>query len=568
MSLLARGFQHRTSTSVFATRGPGASQRGASRLAALAPPAMPSPARAVRGHSAARTRPSGTATRSRCPASSARTARRGSTIGAGRASAPRSRTSPRGGTAPWSSRGATTPPPPTSPGSSTSSRSSARSSARAAGSGSWARASRHQLVARALGGEAGPNPSGAFVLRRETIRCEDALLRRADFIAAWERTRGSGAAEPGNNKSPPSSQEAPRVRIPDGECVLAPPRSATVRARSDAAEVEMFARARRRLVLAGPPGTPGPRDAREDPPARPGQSLRRGQSRGEVALPLRHGRARVRRDGACAPQRRNRTRRRRRRKIGRRRASSSTTSDVAASETRARLEARAPPRAPFTKRLPPWRGGSYYSFGRAIVVGATDDFDDAAAASNTPRIGYARSPRTRSPRRRRRRGRGRLVADEIGALAALNGATAGTYAELGEQAAGLVVFADSLRRRDESLAPHLEKLGGSSGSVRALEEVAAKLDDHARARGEVREAGESRRRRREVRGGVCVFGGVTREWREDSGGFEGGNEGANGERGPVLKFPAVLSTSAAGESSRIIVPAARSRGRARQASCA
>ena len=42
----------------------------------------------------------------------------------------------------------------------------------------------HQLMAQALGGAAGPNPHGAFVLQRESMTCEDAMLAREDFQAA------------------------------------------------------------------------------------------------------------------------------------------------------------------------------------------------------------------------------------------------------------------------------------------------------------------------------------------------------------------------------------------------
>ena len=63
----------------------------------------------------------------------------------------------------------------------------------------------HQLLAQALGGAAGPNPGGAFVLRREWLECEDAMLRRDarggdDDAARLRRLR--------------RSQTNPRHRVP------------------------------------------------------------------------------------------------------------------------------------------------------------------------------------------------------------------------------------------------------------------------------------------------------------------------------------------------------------------
>jgi GMP synthase-like glutamine amidotransferase len=335
----------------------------------------------------------------------------------------------------------------------------------------------HQLVARALGGEAGPNPSGAFVLRRETIRCEDALLRRADFIAAWERTRSSRAAEKEHHHPLPKKLH---VFESHGECVLALPPGATVLARSDTAEVEMFAFGDDVLCWQGHPELPGrtmlakilPHVQDRVPDADRAAAKSHFRLDTDALVFVAMARAFLR-GGTRGDDDDDETR------VDD--ASSSTTSDVAASEG-ARLEAHFAAACAIYEATPSPGAGHTPSGARSSAPPtSSDDAAAAAAAASSALRLRALAEDAFAKTADAAEGEVRLVADEIGVLAALNGATAGTYAELGEQAAGLVVFADSLRRRDESLAPHLEKLEGIERSVRALEEVAAKLDDHADA---------------------------------------------------------------------------------------
>lgn len=91
----------------------------------------------------------------------------------------------------------------------------------------------HQLLAQALGGAAGPNPGGAFVLRRESLECEDAMLERDDFRAAAAMFPPSGAASEGLR----------RIRVVEshGDCVTSLPPGATLLASSSTAAVEAFA---------------------------------------------------------------------------------------------------------------------------------------------------------------------------------------------------------------------------------------------------------------------------------------------------------------------------------------
>ena len=63
----------------------------------------------------------------------------------------------------------------------------------------------HQLLAQALGGAAGPNPGGAFVLRRESLECEDAMLERDDFRAAAAMFPPASGAPPRDSDESASS---------------------------------------------------------------------------------------------------------------------------------------------------------------------------------------------------------------------------------------------------------------------------------------------------------------------------------------------------------------------------
>ena len=91
----------------------------------------------------------------------------------------------------------------------------------------------HQLLAQALGGAAGPNPGGAFVLRRESLECEDAMLRRDDFRAAAAMFPPASAASEGLRRI--------RVIESHGDCVTSLPPGATLLASSSTAAVEAFA---------------------------------------------------------------------------------------------------------------------------------------------------------------------------------------------------------------------------------------------------------------------------------------------------------------------------------------
>ena len=75
----------------------------------------------------------------------------------------------------------------------------------------------------------------------------------------------------------------------------------------------------------------------------------------------------------------------------------------------------------------------------------------------------------------------RVTSSEIGLLGRLNAAAAEKYASFGDATAGLGVFLDSLRRKDERVAPHLAELETVEARVGELERTVATLDAHATA---------------------------------------------------------------------------------------
>ena len=87
-------------------------------------------------------------------------------------------------------------------------------------------------MAQALGGAAGPNPHGAFVLQRESMTCEDAMLAREDFQAA--------AAMFPPIESASSGLRRVGVLESHGDCVSSLPPNATLLASSPTAAFECF----------------------------------------------------------------------------------------------------------------------------------------------------------------------------------------------------------------------------------------------------------------------------------------------------------------------------------------
>ena len=73
----------------------------------------------------------------------------------------------------------------------------------------------------------------------------------------------------------------------------------------------------------------------------------------------------------------------------------------------------------------------------------------------------------------------RVVSHEFATLARLNEAASAKYAELGGTVAGLGVFADSLRRKDSSVAPRFAELDAVEANLDALEQAAGVLEAEA-----------------------------------------------------------------------------------------
>ena len=73
----------------------------------------------------------------------------------------------------------------------------------------------------------------------------------------------------------------------------------------------------------------------------------------------------------------------------------------------------------------------------------------------------------------------RVVSHEFATLARLNEAASAKYAELGGTVAGLGVFADSLRRKNSSVAPRFAELDAVEANLDALERAAGALEAEA-----------------------------------------------------------------------------------------
>ena len=241
-------------------------------------------------------------------------------------------------------------------------------------------------------------------------------------------------------------------------------------------------------------------------------------------------------------------------------ASSSTTSDVAASETRARLEAHFAAACAIYEAAP--------SPGAVVLLlpRARDRRRSHRRLPTTRRrlralIGYARSPRTRSPRRRRR-------------PRARSGSSRTRSARSPRSTARPRGRTPSWASRPRGWWSSRTRCGGGTRawrriwrSSRGSSEACARWRRWRRSWTITRtRRGEEERLRKPPpparRGGVCVLGGPRSG--ERIRGREGGNEGANGGA-DRLEVPAVLRQALLGH--HITGPARAARG-ARQASCA
>ena len=326
-----------------------------------------------------------------------------------------------------------------------------------------------QLLAQALGGKVGPNPSGRFVLRREEIRCADALTARDDFRAAAALV-------------PPIASDPKKLAlfVSHGDCVVALPPGASRLASSDSAETEIWSLGEDVLAFQPHPELAGATILRKIVPfARRITEEDRAAARSDLRLPVDAAtvvaamRAFLRRGETDADADVVRAHVAAARAVfegneegeGRRTAAGEANgegagSGVAASAS-AMSSASSASLSPDARRSPRNSlSGTTRSVEGLLRATAEDAYGKAAAAV---------------------KGELRVTSSEIGLLGRLNAAAAEKYASFGETTAGLGVFVDSLRRKDESVAPHLAELEVVEARVGDLERMVATLDAHATA---------------------------------------------------------------------------------------
>ena len=291
-------------------------------------------------------------------------------------------------------------------------------------------------MAQALGGAAGPNPHGAFVLRRESMTCEDAMLAREDFQAA--------AAMFPPIESPSSGLRRLGVLESHGDCVSSLPPNATLLSSSPTAEFECFSVGDTVLSWQGHPELSAAAMERKilpyvkslsDDDKKASRASWKVENDALLLVAMARG---FLRGGICG-------------------------GDDAATV-----------RAHFASADALMTGPSadegYEGYRKTVknLPGASgDDLADAAEATFL-KVADAMHADVHA------------VAEEFRHLGEMNTRAGATYKELGEKVGTAHVFADKVRRAEDAIAPQLEKLGEIEASVGRLEKVAAVLDTRAR----------------------------------------------------------------------------------------
>ena len=292
----------------------------------------------------------------------------------------------------------------------------------------------HQLMAQALDGAAGPNPHGAFVLQRESMTCEDAMLAREDFQAA--------AAMFPPIESASSGLRRVGVLESHGDCVSSLPPNATLLASSPTAAVECFSVGDTVLSWQGHPELSSAAMERKilpyveslsDDDKKASRASWKVENDALLLVAMARG---FLRGGICG-------------------------GDDAATV-----------RAHFASADALMTGPSADEGYRKTVKnlpGASGDTSLADAAEATfLKVADAMHADVNA------------VAEEFRHLGEMNTRAGATYKELGEKVGTAHVFADKVRGAEDAIAPQLEKLGEIEASVGRLEKVAAVLDTRAR----------------------------------------------------------------------------------------
>ncbi len=357
-----------------------------------------------------------------------------------------------------------------------------------------------QVIAEALGGTVAPNTCGLpFVLKRETVVLTESFTDRPAFaaaLAAFPPTalRKTGRSEKKNGGAAPARLAVLQAH---GDCVVSLPNGATLLGSSATAPIEMFALGEDVLAVQGHPEldagamlaniAPFARALSDDEKAAAKSSLRletdhitlvgvvraflRGDSSsGSVEAETLNPNA----DGGD--------------ETGKEQTDTPETLRRHAEAARAALSD--------TKRVKNAEAKGSKGSAASAASGAAAAAGAASVATSADQARKATSPPPPDVRLAERelgaaaedafvcaahaaKDEVRVVSHEFATLARLNEAASAKYAELGGTVAGLGVFADSLRRKNSSVAPRFAELDAVEANLDALERAAGALEAEA-----------------------------------------------------------------------------------------
>ena len=356
-----------------------------------------------------------------------------------------------------------------------------------------------QVIAEALGGTVAPNTCGLpFVLKRETVVLTESFTDRPAFAAALAAfpptaTRKTARSEKKNGGAAPARLAVLQAH---GDCVVSLPNGATLLGSSATAPVEMFALGEDVLAVQGHPEldagamlaniAPFARALSDDEKAAAKSSLRLETDHitlvGVVRAFLRGddgsgsgANAGANADGGDETD-------------GKEQTDTPETLRRHAEAARAALSD--------TKRVKNAEAKGSKGSAASAASGAAAAAGAASVATSADQARKATSPPPPDVRLAERelgaaaedafvcaahaaKDEVRVVSHEFATLARLNEAASAKYAELGGTVAGLGVFADSLRRKNSSVAPRFAELDAVEANLDALERAAGALEAEA-----------------------------------------------------------------------------------------
>ena len=356
-----------------------------------------------------------------------------------------------------------------------------------------------QVIAEALGGTVAPNTCGLpFVLKRETVVLTESFTDRPAFAAALAAfpptaTRKTARSEKKNGGAAPARLAVLQAH---GDCVVSLPNGATLLGSSATAPVEMFALGEDVLAVQGHPEldagamlaniAPFARALSDDEKAAAKSSLRLETDHitlvGVVRAFLRGD------DGSGSGANAGANAGGGDRQTGKEQTDTPETLRRHAEAARAALSD--------TKRVKNAEAKGSKGSAASAASGAAAAAGAASVATSADQARNATSPPPPDVRLAERelgaaaedafvcaahaaKDEVRVVSHEFATLARLNEAASAKYAELGGTVAGLGVFADSLRRKNSSVAPRFAELDAVEANLDALERAAGALEAEA-----------------------------------------------------------------------------------------